>query len=231
MGSISSRALRSPHKIRWEWYFHFLSSHIHEFDRVFHTDAFDAFFQADPFTPSISSRVLYVVSETNYIGLCRVNSEWVLKCVGKSGLELVKRKPVLCSGSVFGSAVLFLQLVSAMVNHSGWDDCWLKAHDQGVFNYLVYTDLFHRIPIKVMGCESGFVTMGYCSASQIRFFDSKKRVVTPILMRPSIYIHQYNRYGEIDRELQRKCGIRINRTVEKLGPAFVDPDRRLNVVK
>jgi hypothetical protein len=65
--------------------------------------------------------------------------------------------------------------------------------------------------------------MGYRSVSQIHFFDSKKRVVTPILTRPAIYVHQYNRYDEIDDELQRKCGIDINRTVEKSGPAFVAP--------
>jgi hypothetical protein len=227
IGSISSRALRSPHKIRWEWYFRFFANRIDEFDRVFHTDAFDAFFQADPFTVSISSNVLYLLSESRYIGLCPVNSQWVLKCVGQTGLELVKGNSVLCSGSVLGSAVLFQRLAAAMVNHSGWDDCWQKAHDQGVFNYLVYADLSSKIPIKILGCESGYLTMGYCSSFQIRFFDSKKRVVTPLLRKPSIYIHQYNRYSEVDREFQRKCGLQINRTAEKSSQAFLEPDSKL----
>jgi hypothetical protein len=206
--------------VRWEWYFRFLSEHIHEFDRVFHTDAFDAFFQGDPFAPLISSNALFLLSEDHRIGSCPVNSQWVLKCAGNVALKSVKQKLVLCSGSVIGGALLFLQLVAAMVNRSGWDDCWQKGYDQGAFNYLVYSELVHKIPVRLLGCESGYITMGYCSASQIRFFDAKKRVITPLLRRSAIYVHQYNRYKVVDRELQRKCGVVINRTAEKMGKAY-----------
>jgi hypothetical protein len=226
MGTVSSRALRSPHKMRWEWYYRFLSEHSTEFDRIFHTDAFDAFFQGDPFAQSVLPTSLYLLGEGRYIGSCPVNSQWILKCAGAAGLTAVKRRQVLCSGSVFGSAELFLGFVNAMVNRSGWDDCWQKGHDQGVINHMVYTELFGKFTLQIWGCESGYLTMGSCS--QVGFhFDSKKRVVTSLMRKPCIYIHQYNRYSAVDSEFQRKCGLRINRTAEKVGNAFIDPNTEL----
>jgi hypothetical protein len=214
VSSISSRTLRSPHKIRWEWYYQYLSRHLHEFDRIFHTDAFDAYFQGDPFLPSISARVLYLMSEGRLIKTCHTNSHWVSKCFGVEALKQIQRNEVICSGSAIGGAKPFFELVKMMVNRSGWDDCWQKAHDQGFLNYLVYTDLIGRIPVKIFGCGSRFVTMAYCSASQLAFFDWNGRILSPYLLSTPVYLHQYNRYRNVDAELQRKCGIVINRTAE-----------------
>jgi hypothetical protein len=214
MGRLSSRTVRSPHKHRWEWIFEYLWAHLNEFDRLLHTDAFDVYFQGDAFGTAVPKDVLYVVSESRPIGTCPVNSQWVLKCFGKAGLEIVKRRHILCSGSVIGGARHFLELVKEMVNTSEWDDCWQKAHDQGAFNYLFWSKLSGRIPHRIMGCESDFLTMGYCAAGQQRFFDRRKRIVTARLGRRPVYVHQYNRYREVDREIQRKSGIFINRTDE-----------------
>jgi hypothetical protein len=70
---------------------------------------------------------------------------------------------------------------------------------EGTFNHLVYTQIMHELPVVVLGCVT-YVTMGSCAARQANFFDSKRRVVTPWLAKPAIYVHQYNRYNVVDRE-------------------------------
>lgn len=215
MSSASSRTLRSPHKIRWEWYYTYLTDHRSEFDRVFHTDAFDAFFLSDPFANWVRNDILYVAQEGRIIQICPINSHWISKCHGNQTLNQIGKYPVLCSGTLMGGIELFRYVAITMINESGWDDCWAKGYDQGEFNFLVYTKFINEISIQFMGCNSAFLTMSYCSQSQKIFFDSKMRLLSPFGFSHPIYAHQYNRYKIVDTEFQKKCKAFINRTTEK----------------
>ena len=60
---FTTRIKTSPYKMRWEWYYEYLKDNLHKYDRIFHTDAFDAFFFGDPFAFAPDHTGLYFQME------------------------------------------------------------------------------------------------------------------------------------------------------------------------
>lgn len=214
IASISSRLERSPHKMRWEWYYQYLSEHRNEYNRILHTDAFDTFAQFDPFSKNIRNDTLYAVSEGTKIKNCIFNSKWLEACYDHSILEELGNKDILCSGTVIGGAEQFFKLVETMVKMIGWDDCWSKAHDQPVFNYVIYKNHVLSTNIRILGCQSDFVTMEKCY-NGIKPIIYKNKLLSPLPSGYPAFVHQYNRFETVDNHFQKICNVTIRRKRKK----------------
>ena len=125
------------------------------YDWCLATDFRDVFFQADPFARLPTGFDLALTQEwSGYpIGKCHVNSEWLLSCWSKTFYESVKRKPIICSGTVLATPRGFVELGEAMLAEygrtAGKRGCF--ARDQGHLIYLQYSgELERRLPGRVL---------------------------------------------------------------------------------
>lgn len=198
------RAAASPFKIRWEWYYIHLREHLHEYDRIFHTDAFDAFFFSDPFSVVTEPNTLYFQMEDKPIRSCAYNKKWLLSCHYDCNRWRLLNQTIACSGSLLGSASQFLSFVEAMVTHTEWPSCWGRGFDQGDFNYILYTEYLPKHTPVLMNCNSGFLTIQYCSERGVSF-DDEGYLLTPNREKRVTYVHQYNRQSELKSRLSSIC--------------------------
>lgn len=185
-------------KFRWETYQKYLKVHWHKFERVMHTDAYDAFFFGDPFAIVNQTNALFFQSEEMEIGNCPYNRPWIERCFDEN-VEDVMQHTVLCSGSLIGGIEPFMKFMSKMIGHPGWLRCLdHNGYDQGAFNYAFYTNQwdFHKY---ILPCNSPFVTLHYCERSYNFEILSKER------RSRFIYIHQYNRYNNMVEQLNSIC--------------------------
>jgi hypothetical protein len=96
-----------PHSLRYIGYRQYLSSTDRTFDRIFHPDSFDVFFQSDPFMHSIRMDRLYFVLEPPTIANSEWNTEWLIRAYNESISRSLANFTVSCSGTVIGGAAQF----------------------------------------------------------------------------------------------------------------------------
>ena len=202
--NMSTRIKKSPYKVRWEWYYSFLEENEGKFDRIFHTDAFDAIFFGDPFSLIESKDHLYVQLEGKMIKECPYNKRWLKQCHNFVSKEFYKNI-IACSGSLAGGFKPFKSFIEMMITHKQWPLCWGHGSDQGDFNYVLWSNFYNfSFPIVKMGCQSGFSTMNYC-AKKKKLFNNKKQLITSRSHKPLIYAHQYNRFDEAKAFVEEIC--------------------------
>ena len=201
---FGKRAASSPYKIRWEWYYVYLKEHVNEYDRVFHTDAFDAFFLSDPFEFAPDRGALYFQMEDKPLRWCPYNKKWLLSCHHDCNRWKLLSKTIACSGSLVGGAAEFLSFIEMMVTHNEWPSCWGKGFDQGDFNYILYTQYEPNHNAIFMNCNSGFLTVNYCGEAGL-VFDTEEYLLTPDRTKRVAYVHQYNRASDVATKLTSLC--------------------------
>lgn len=203
--NLTDQQKKAPHLARFQVYKQWLDKNIRDVDRVMHIDAFDTFFQHDPFNEGISHNALDIVLEDKKIGDCPWNSNWLEKCYGPKIRDELGRDVIACSGSIGGNAKLFKKLLKILVSLSKFKQCWNPSIDQAHLNYLLYTGRLERahIPVKVHGCNSSFLTMTWCSKKR-REIDHTGLLLNPAGEEPAL-VHQYNRYKEVIEHYERIC--------------------------
>lgn len=199
--SLTERALKSPHKIRWEWYLQYLQNNLNQYDRVMHVDAFDTFFFGDPFAFASDYNTLYFQQEGQIIKKCSYNKRWLMSCHKDAEKAKILDNMILCSGSLIGGINPFYQFTKLLVGHDAWQDCWKVGFDQGDFNYIFYKKwkrfaLSSNISTKLLTCEDRFMTMFYCMKSPITWND-KNQIITPGTNNTILFMHQYNRFRDL----------------------------------
>lgn len=201
---IPKSKIKSPHKLRWEWYIDFISSNTTKINRILHVDAFDSFFFGDPFSLLPNINELYFQSEDVPIKSCPYNKKWLKDCHPNVTKEFLRNK-IVCSGSLGGGLVPFTQFVRKMVTSPEWPNCWKKGADQGDFNYILWSNILaFDFKVNIMNCSSGFTTMNYC-IDQNRTFISNHQLVAKDSDNPIIFAHQYNRFPEIQEYINQLC--------------------------
>lgn len=198
---LTSRALQSPHKIRWEWYFQYLQHNLNSYDRIMHVDAFDTFFFGDPFSFASDFNTLYFQQEGQIIKKCAYNRNWLYSCHKDAKKKMISNNMILCSGSLIGGVFPFFQFLKTLVSQDNWHHCWKVGYDQGDFNYIYYTkwqSLSNSLNIsnKLLTCEDRFMTMFYCVKSPI-IWNNENQLIDQKTNRTIIFIHQYNRFPKI----------------------------------
>ena len=195
------------HMIRYEYEAKWLREHAGEVDRVFHTDAYDVFFQGDPFAKAIREDRLTFVVEPHCFRSCGWNLAWLQRCYG-SEYGRLWHNFIICSGSIGGSAKEYLKLLELMMMREEWVRCWDDSLDQAILNYLVWTGEVQRYGINysLTGCDGGFLTVQWC-AIEDRLGENEHNQITSIRGTVPSYIHQYNRLPEYTKRFYKMCAI------------------------
>ncbi|OHT05300.1 hypothetical protein TRFO_26997 [Tritrichomonas foetus] len=197
-----------PHMLRYEYELEWLKKHSNEISRVFHSDSLDVFFQGDPFTESIPSDSLVFVIEPHCIKMCGWNLAWIEECYGKQIQHQMENHFIICSGSMGGNVNYYIKLLELMLSQKEWETCYSPSKDQPIVNYLVWNGFVDEIGIKykLTGCENGLFTAQWCIINSKPVINNNSLVTTEYGSIPS-FVHQYNRFPEIDRNYHQMCGI------------------------
>jgi hypothetical protein len=190
------------------WFYEWLAPRREQFDRIFWFDAFDVFFQSDPFRTLISPNKMTFISEDVLIKYERTNYKWIRSCFGTAGAEAVKHGRVICFGTVGGTTDVFLRFLAFMVgNRTQWFQCLL---DQPQLNYYVHTGALAQqgIEYQFQGCNSTVLSLSFCPRMKVhftyqnnRFFElsSDANVVT------SAVVHHYKAIKGSLKNYYRRC--------------------------
>lgn len=194
-----------PHMIRYEYEEKWLRENAGKIDRVLHTDAYDVFFQGDPFTSHIRKDVLTFVVEPHCFRSCGWNLAWLDHCYPKS-VQKMLHNFIVCSGSIAGPASEYLKLIQLMTQQREWKTCWDKSLDQPILNYLLWNGHIrdHGINYTFTSCDGGFLTVQWCAVED-RLRENEHNQITSIMGSVPSYIHQYDRLPLFQRHIYEKC--------------------------
>jgi hypothetical protein len=205
--NLTNPRSKVSHMIRFEEELNWLSKHISSVSRVLHTDAFDVFFQGDPFANLFHHKLTFVV-EPHCVRSCGWNLAWIRKCYGDSGMYDMGHKFIVCSGSIGGSATQYLVFLRLLTRQPEWKTCWGSSLDQPIVNHMMWNGDIARAGIKyeLTGCDGGFFTMQWCVSEGNVLRNERGQVVSAEGVVPS-YLHQYNRNPKFAAKLFRACGL------------------------
>jgi hypothetical protein len=183
---------------RYQYYFDYLNNNK-IYQKVLLTDSRDVFFQNDPFNFPYKKDLNFFL-EDDYIKNSSVNIKWIKRTTGKLILEKIKGKKISCCGQVIGSYQNILDYCDMMRKniiiykykpsiHSFLFNRKIKGWDQGIHNYLVYSDIFKNIDFY--DNESGDVAT--LSLKKGLNFNNKGRLINANGNEYSI-VHQYDHF-------------------------------------
>ena len=195
-----------PHMIRYKYEYEWLLNHT-LISRVFHSDAYDVYFQKDPFgAASLNKEKLTFVVEPHPIRSCGWNQNWFESCYGDRELLKYKNEFIICSGSIIGNATEYIKLLEIMLNTSEWDKCYGISMDQPILNHLVWSGELKEkgVNYKFTGCDGGFMTVQWCVVNRMVNINDKGQILSPAGHVPA-YLHQYNRVDKLEKYLYKSC--------------------------
>lgn len=200
-----------PHMHRFKCERDWIKANINNFDRILHSDAYDIFFQEDPFQPYedrdlISYDKLTFVVEPHFIRGCGWNLAWFTNCFGPETTRKFEDNFIICSGTIAGSASDYLKLIEMMIAQNEWKTCYNPSHDQPILNYLIWSGKVRDAGIKynLVGCDGGFATLQWCTLNMRVDYNEYGQVVLPSKVVPP-YIHQYPRIPGLSEHLHDAC--------------------------
>jgi hypothetical protein len=173
-------------------------------DPVFLCDSRDVIFQKDIFQylpwPDAD---LIVFAENAKIGECKWNTLW-MKRFGDDAFAKNKDKRILCSGTLLGRKAAVIKYLEGMLTliseKVGLENVGIDGDftggDQGVFNYLMYSDRLSQLNIHRMQWTDPMVVTIHHTQVQI---DDEGSVVDE---NGNIFwcVHQFDRLPKADRE-------------------------------
>lgn len=165
-------------------------------------DVRDVVFQRNPFEIDLGNGLCcFLENEKLNLATCVANSGWLACAYGKEVLERIGRHKISCSGTTIGTGPAVRAYLAAMT--AGLRAIEVRTPnimhvisgiDQGVHNYLLYTDALPGT--RLYSNEFGPVaTLNYVDPAHIQLDDSNK-----ILNRngdPYHVVHQYDRHEEL----------------------------------
>jgi hypothetical protein len=197
-----------PHLLRYEAELDWLRNHSSEVERVFHADAFDIFFQKDPFSESVRTDELIFVGEPQLVKACGWNYGWMSRCYNATGVSLTAKHFILCSGSIIGGVDFYVRFLELMIGQPEWETCWDHSMDQAMLNYLVRSGKVSGAGIRyrIVGCESDFFTMAWCVVDKRIAMNADGDIVSRGRHVPA-FVHQYNRFDDLYIRLNQICKV------------------------
>jgi hypothetical protein len=194
---------------RIEWLYMWIRDHLGEIDRIFWFDAFDVFFQRDPFQTLISPGKMTFISEGIWVKYSKENRQWIDDCFGKGKWRSFKRGFVLCFGTVGGTSGVFLNFLHFLVgNRTQWFSCNL---DQPRLNYYFHTGAFAAagIEAEVQHCNGTVFSLSFCGKRKKvpfeyfghKFYDISGEGLKDI---PAV-VHHYKAFGDIVQIYSERC--------------------------
>ena len=140
------------YQARYQYYYDYLNDNK-IYKKILLTDSRDVFFQNNPFN-FFYKKDLNFFLEDDYIKNSSVNTKWIKRTVGSLAFEKIKDKKISCCGQVIGSYQSILNYCDLMRKniiihkykptiHSFIFKRKIKGWDQGIHNYLVYSNTFN----------------------------------------------------------------------------------------
>jgi hypothetical protein len=190
---------------RAEWMLAWLRPRVGEVSRVFYVDAFDAFYQGDPFEGISTREEMVFVGEGIQIRDQKGNVELIDQCFGAGVAQGLGEHELLCSGTVVGHVRAFVQWLELLIGDPGrWRVCRL---DQPQINWLLWTGAATNAGLqwRVLGCDGPANSMYFCPRHRIEigngFFDVSANATRPV----NAIIHHYLGWPSIVRNNYRRC--------------------------
>lgn len=163
-------------------------------DYVLLTDCRDVFFQrnielyeADPAVD------LFFAGEGNFIQNCQHNKSWLSSIethLNESIIEKLKDKPIICSGTTYGTLNGIKTYVDYMCSYmSNKISIDSQGLDQGIHNYIIYSNVLKDLNIKILSVNDIlFNTLQY----GYKFMNGYNNLVN-INKEVSYVVHQWDR--------------------------------------
>ena len=188
-------------KIRYKMYLDFLNENKDKYNLVLHVDTRDSIFQQDFFQ--------YYDSKKSFLGIAleeglmneRYNKEWFIYAFGEDLYKKVENERIICSGTIWGTVDIFLQLTAQM-----WEKvksgCYnLKWHDQTMFNYIIYVEkMFDDCLIKNENKDGNILTLALGRNISL---DSEGNILNK-KGEIAALVHQYDRLKYIRQKVRKK---------------------------
>jgi len=214
MASRLVRHLKTPRQLaRWSLPFHnlstlryllyykFLRNNPDTYRYVFFTDLRDVVFQANPFSRAEKGRLrFYVEDPALTLGTCPNDSRWIREYFGEEILQTLADKPLICSGTTLGDYPAIMEYLERFILtlRQARSLKWVGV-DQGIHNYLAYTDLASRITL-CRNRESEVLTMGIMPRDEPFPRNEQGQLVDP-QGQPYAVLHQFDRHADLQREI------------------------------
>jgi hypothetical protein len=196
-----------PDVYRSEWLLQYLEKRVGEFDRVFYFDAFDVFFQRDPFDRLVMADHMTFVSEGLKLREQHNNMEMIAGCFGKEAAISAGPNPLICSGTVAGDARVYVEYLKVLTgNLTRWHGC---PTDQQQINHLVWNGGLTEAGIKfqVLGCDGPVNSMYFCWKHRLRFDGELFDISENAVELNTAVAHHFRRWGDIVRNYFDRCGL------------------------
>lgn len=186
----------SPNDYRYYLYLIYLERFKDKYRLVLLTDVRDVIFQAVPFPWFLPPDRLSVAVESRrkaiYDDVC--NTRWILTKFGTHIFHELCGYPSICSGTTIAPTDIMLSYLNKMISCIFWQGGYFKLIDQGVHNYLLYTNQVG--PAAFMDNNSGvFFTLGLEEPDQI-IVNLQGKITTQSNTVPAI-VHQYDRHKDL----------------------------------
>ena len=178
--------------VRFPLYYTYLARNKDKYANVMITDVRDVIFQRDPFEFDIEEDLaLFLEDGRTLIKNCPINSGWLKKGFGEPVLRQIGGNPISCSGVTFAKYDAMMLYLEQMVDQL----LRLRFHghgiDQGVHNYILYTDRLNGVRVFENG-HGPVLTMGRTTDMPV-VFDVNGFVVNDDGSVAHV-LHQYDRH-------------------------------------
>ena len=193
---------------RYNYYSDYLSKNK-IYKQVLLTDSRDVFFQNNPFNFFYKNDLNFFL-EDDFIKNSSQNIKWIKRTTGKLTFERIKDQKISCCGQVIGKISSIINYCDIMKKniivykykpsiHSIFFNRKIKGWDQGIHNYLVYSDIFKNINFY----NNEYGDIATLSLNKRLIFNSSGRLINKIGNEYSV-IHQYDHFIELFKNLIRK---------------------------
>ena len=185
--------------------------------KIFFCDSRDIYFQSNPFTYEYQ-KPLNFFSEEKKIEDCMINSKWMNKTLGLKVFEQLRKKHIVCCGTVMGEIGSFIEYATEMNMMSKRypfkkrlkylltfrRDKEGRGCDQSYAAYLIYNEILKDI--NVYGNASGPVATVY-HLDKYKF--NKQNELINSKNEPYVVVHQYDKKWEIFEDSVNKLKIEL----------------------
>ncbi|OHT12402.1 hypothetical protein TRFO_17772 [Tritrichomonas foetus] len=183
----------------------FAKKYQEDFDRIFFFDAYDVFFEHDPFEYFIGDNMFFFQEALIPIKDSPCNRGWILDCYGNEGLPIMGDNVVICSGTVAGSIRMFIRFYELLQKQPAWKQC---AVDQGQMNFAVYSGLLtlNNVSYVIFNHAGPVHTLPHSIIHYKYYLDNPNYIyVTNANDKVAAVYHQINRFKNVTRGLYHRC--------------------------
>ena len=193
----------NSNKMRFKVYLDYLNDNLDKYNLILHVDTRDVVFQQDIFQ-------LYGRKEP-FLGLALedgfmnevVNRGWFKYAFGEDIYKEVENERVICSGTIWGTADKFFNLINQIWEILKRGPSNLNLHDQSALNYIIYhKKTYDDCLIKTETKDGYILTLGLAINKSFSF-DSENNVLNEKGDIVAL-VHQYDRKIEIATKLRKK---------------------------